>query len=334
MVKANLVIDLISKYLQDDRQGANEIVLKIIAEEETNKHYKSANQLTSLLDNAQLFRDETEAWEEELHLIPTDRDRNLELFEVVKSQKTLNDIIQSPDTIKNIGLLLKEWTSRARLAEFRLNPIKNVLFFGPPGCGKTLCAHVIAGELKLPLIIVHTDALISSLLGETSVNLRKIYNSIGENRSAILFFDEFDAIAKSRTDNNEHGEIRRTVTSILQMLENSSKNVLTIMATNHPQILDNATWRRFDLLIEFPKPDKEQVQQLIDLKLQHFSHEEINVEEIFPVTENLNHADIERACIQAIKEAVLNNQSTILKSGFEEKLREQVSRKILIENLV
>lgn len=279
MVRDQLVKELISSIFNEDKEELNRILLDIIATEKKIKHYKFANEVTFLLDNYLTQKIEKDSWTEEFNLIPTDRDRDLELFKVIWSTKGLKDMILNKELEKKIKRLLNEWNIRTKLASYKIKPNKNILFYGPPGCGKTLCAHVIAGELKLPLIKIQTESIISSLLGETAVNLKKIFNTIGEEKTAIVFFDEFDVIAKSRTDNQEHGEIRRTVAILLQIIENTNSNLLVITATNLPQLLDKAIWRRFDQVIEFSKPNNNEIQKLTDLKLRNYPFQmDLNVQ--------------------------------------------------------
>lgn len=330
MVRNQLVKELISSIFNEDKDELNRILLDIITTEKKIKHYKFANEVTFLLDNYLTQKIEKDSWTEEFKLIPSDRDRDLELFKVIWSTKGLKDIILNKELEKKIKRLLKEWNIRTKLASYKIKPNKNILLYGPPGCGKTLCAHVIAGELKLPLIKIQTESLISSLLGETAVNLKKIFNSIGDEKTAIVFFDEFDVIAKSRTDIQEHGEIRRTVAILLQIIENTSSNLLVITATNLPQLLDKAIWRRFDLVIEFSKPDNDEIQKLTELKLRNYPHEKIDINEISSI-EKLSHADIERACIEAIKNAIIENQKIVRIENIIYYIKEEVLRKEKIE---
>ena len=332
MVRDLLVKELISSIFNEDKEELNRILLEIVASEKKIKHYKFANEVIRLLDIYQTQKIEKETWTEEFKLIPTDRDRELELFKVIWSSKGLKDIILKNELEKKIKRLLKEWNIRTKLASYNIKPNRNILFYGPPGCGKTLCAHVIAGELKLPLIKIQTESIISSLLGETAVNLKKIFNSIGDKKTAIVFFDEFDAIAKSRIDNQEHGEIRRTVTILLQIIENTNSNLLIITATNLPQILDKAMWRRFDSIIEFSKPDNSEIKKLLELKLRNYPHENIDINEIRSI-EKLSNADIERECIEAIKNAIIINQKIVRNENILYYVKEEVLRNEKIETI-
>ena len=132
-------------------------------------------------------------------------------------------------------------------------PTNRILLCGPPGCGKTLTANAIASEIGIPVAYVKLDGLISSYLGQTGTNIRKIFDYV-KNKRIVLFLDEFDAIAKKRDDANELGEMKRVVMTLLQNMDAMPANVFLIAATNHHHLLDSALWRRFDisLFLELP----------------------------------------------------------------------------------
>lgn len=183
-----------------------------------------------------------------------------------------------------------------------------IIFFGPPGCGKTLAAEVIAFELSLPIAIVRLDALVSSLLGETAANLRAVFDYIAQV-PLVALFDEFDAIGKERSDTSEHGELRRVVNAVLQMMDAYQGKSMILAATNHESILDSAIWRRFDETIEFPMPTNKQIVEILSSKLRgvrrEFDTEEKIVIQIFS---RCSGADIERIVRRAVKRMILKGQ--------------------------
>ncbi|MFZ5721569.1 MAG: AAA family ATPase [Pseudomonadota bacterium] len=137
-----------------------------------------------------------------------------------------------------------------------------------PGCGKTLCAEVFAAELGLPLYVVKIDRLISSYLGETAANIRKIIE-FARKQPCVLFLDEFDALARSRDDTSEHNELRRVVNSLLLFIDRIRPEGFMIAATNLDQSLDPAIWRRFDEVIWFDKPDRQMIERFLKLKFKN-----------------------------------------------------------------
>jgi SpoVK/Ycf46/Vps4 family AAA+-type ATPase len=204
--------------------------------------------------------------------------------------------------------VLEEHRRADILRTYGLQPSSKVLFFGPPGCGKTMAAEVIAYELDLPLAIVRIDTLVSSYLGETAANLRKVFDFIEQN-AVVALFDEFDALGKERADNSEHGELRRVVNAVLQMMDAYRGKSLLIAATNHEQILDSAVWRRFDDTLEFPLPSAELLPQILQLKLRGVRRQfEVDAPELAKMFNGLSPADIERIVRRAIKRMILRNQ--------------------------
>lgn len=331
MVKANELIELFKKIADKDNNGFFETTLQIINSERSKNHFTLATTLTALLERIQDNDSIIEPWIEEFSTIPLDRDRMLELFQIKTSKKTLNDIILNTETKKLIKKILLEWNERSYLSKYGMHPIRKVLFFGPPGCGKTLCASVLAGEMQIPLLEVKTDSLISSLLGETSINLRKVFESVHNSRRAILFFDEFDAIAKSRLDIQEHGEIRRSVSNLLNFIDNSPSNILVIVATNHPKILDIAVWRRFDEILQFPPPTNGEIKELIKLKLKNYKYTIKLDSNLITKLSNLTHGDIEHICFDSIKSSILNNVEEINMDLFLRKIEDYHQRKQKLE---
>lgn len=173
-------------------------------------------------------------------------------FEFLQKVDTtsLENIFLSEKLDKDYKLLLKEWREEKKLKELGLFPRSTLLLHGPPGSGKTLLAKHIAKELNLPLYLVRFDSLISSYLGQTASNLKHVFTFASQNR-CVIFLDEIDAIAKSRNDASDLGELKRVVISLLQNIDSQNSKSLMIAATNHPQVLDTAIWRRFEAVWEF-----------------------------------------------------------------------------------
>lgn len=177
-----------------------------------------------------------------------------------------------------------------------------MLVYGPPGCGKSQLANYVASQLGLPLLTARCDALVSSLLGSTSKNIRNLFEHAA-NRPCVLFLDEFDSLAKARDDQHEVGELKRVVVSLLQNIDRLSKETILIAATNHESLLDSAVWRRFDYRIEMKLPTSEVREQLINHFLQGYTFK--NVKHLVSITEGLSGAIIQQACEAAIRSAVL-----------------------------
>ena len=172
--------------------------------------------------------------------------------------------------------LVKEYRRADEMRRHGLKVRSKLLFCGPPGCGKTLCAEIFAAELGLPLFLVKLDRLISSYLGETAGNVRKIFE-FARKQPCVLFFDGFDALARSRDDSSEHNELRRVVNSLLLFIHHIRPKGFLIAATNLDRSLDLAVWQRFDEVVWFDKPDRSMIGRFLRLKFKNvaiaFDHE-------------------------------------------------------------
>ncbi|WP_316680349.1 AAA family ATPase [Ralstonia flaminis] len=184
------------------------------------------------------------------HLLP---DRIAELVFDVPTRRRLDDLVLPPSVREHVGEFLYEYMHSSLLRQHSLEPRHTALLVGPPGNGKTSLAEVIATELSLPLLSVRYDAVVDSFLGETANRLRKLIDYASLN-PCILFFDEFDAVGKERGDVQETGEIKRVVSSLLTQLDRLPSHSIVVCATNHPELLDRAVWRRFELKLELPLP--------------------------------------------------------------------------------
>ncbi len=187
-----------------------------------------------------------------------------------REQVELSDIFLSEDNLQQILQLIKEQKYADELLKYDL-PINNKVFlFGNSGCGKTTTAKAIATALKKPVYILNLSNIVSSKIGETGQNLKLIFDKASRDK-AVLFLDEFDQIGKARgNDDKDVGEMRRLVNTIIQLIDYFPKNALLICASNHPQIIDIALMRRFQLKISFELPSDEVLNEYYDAILSHF----------------------------------------------------------------
>ncbi|EPA1180234.1 ATP-binding protein [Vibrio fluvialis] len=288
----------------DEFRRASEAVIR---DERQKQHHLLANDLEQILYGEHL-KPAKRNGRNILPIPPVDKERGLPLLDIRQAQRSIEEIILPSTSLASVEELLEEHRRADVLRSYGMKPSGKVIFHGPPGCGKTLAAEVIAFELDLPLAIVRLDALVSSFLGETAANLRKVFEFIAEQPMVVLF-DEFDAIGKERSDSGEHGELRRVVNAVLQMMDAYVGKSLILAATNHEQILDSAIWRRFDETIDFPLPNVEQVQQILSLKLRGVRRQfEIDEKPVLNLFEKRSGADIERIIRRAVKRMILRGQ--------------------------
>lgn len=194
--------------------------------------------------------------------VPVDNDSRLHLIRMERPEPGMTPPVFPPTVSRDIEAVIMERQQADRLADANLEPTRSALFVGPPGVGKTMTARWIASQLGLPLFILDLSAVMSSFLGRTGNNVRAVLDYAKRQR-CVLLLDELDAIAKRRDDATEIGELKRLVTVLLQEIDEWPSNGLLLAATNHPELLDPAVWRRFDSVINFPSPSGGEVKRAI-----------------------------------------------------------------------
>ncbi len=307
MANGKILRQLIKAGASGDSEAFKRASEAIIQEERQKQHHLLANDLEQILYGEHL-KHLKPTRRDALLAPPVDKERGLPLLDIRQAQRPLEEMVLPEDGVAAIEELLEEHRRSDVLRSFGMKPSGKVIFHGPPGCGKTLAAEVIAFELDLPLAIVRLDALVSSFLGETAANLRKVFDFIAEHPMVALF-DEFDAIGKERSDSAEHGELRRVVNAVLQMMDAYQGKSLILAATNHEQILDSAIWRRFDETINFPLPNAQQIQQILSLKLRGVRRQfELDDKTVLGLFSKRSGADIERIVRRAVKRMILRSQ--------------------------
>ena len=214
--------------------------------------------------------------------------------------------------------------SRTSSVPTRCPARRKLLLIGPPGSGKTMTAAALAGELKLPLLAVRLDGLITKYMGETAAKLRQVFDAMVTTRGVYLF-DEFDAIGGDRARPNDVGGIRRVLNSFLQFLEADDSDSLILAATNHKEILDPALFRRFDDVIRYGYPSPEQVEMLVKDRLNSFDLSRVQWDKVRRAASSLSFAEVGRASSEAAKAAILEDRAEIETNQLLEMLRERAA---------
>ena len=216
----------------------------------------------------------------------------------------------------------REYAARDRLAHHGLRYRQKILLYGSPGCGKTMGAERIAWNTGLTLVKVRFDAMVSSYLGETATNLREVFEAAVAS-PCLLFIDECDALAKSREDSQEVGEIKRLVNTFLQLLdEYEASNGLLVAATNLTKFLDEAVWRRFDDAIEVPKPTDREIEVILKQALSSVEVGSIDWNSIIQKMLNFSAAQVVRAAQDAAKRAILDREELVIQEHLEESIQD------------
>ena len=193
---------------------------------------------------------------------PVDQESRLSIVDIDYSPEASELILASAveEKLEDFMLTIR---NKSKMEDAGLDFNMSLLLYGYPGCGKTSAAKYIAAQMKLPLVVARLDTLVSSLLGSTSKNIHKIFD-YAKRQPCVLFLDEFDAIAKARDDQHEMGELKRVVNSLLQNMDEYCQNGILIAATNHHELLDRAIWRRFQTVIEMPKPEIPEIHRMME----------------------------------------------------------------------
>lgn len=246
MARADLLIDLVEAERCGDKQRFRVLVEAIIAEERSNQHHLVADRLSEIITTV----GSTE-------LLPRDEasSRVAELVLDLVPRRRLETMQLKPNLRKAVEELIEEHKRAELLRSHGLEPRNRVLLDGPPGNGKTTLAEAIACETMLPFYVVRYEGVVSSFLGETASRLDAVFE-FARTRRCVLFFDEFDTIAKERSDTHETGEIKRVVSTLLLQIDRLPAHVVAICSTNHSELLDRAAWRRFQLRLELPAPTR------------------------------------------------------------------------------
>lgn len=235
-----------------------------------------------------------------------DKEYNEFVIEKLTSDYSFSNLICENDVRTDLEFFIKEHKAKEILNRFELPVANKLLLYGPSGCGKTLASYVIAGELEKMMVVINLGAIVSSRLGETSKNLSKVFKR-ATHEDLIIFFDEFDSLGKIRDYDQDHGEMKRIVNTILQLFDYLPQSSIVIAATNQINMIDEALLRRFDLNIKFHLPTEERINELIELTLKNglfkFDKPKL-IKQIVKETVGLSYYAIQKSLITAIKRSL------------------------------
>lgn len=321
MASADQLKALLKSHIDSDDAHFFSVAMQIAAHEAKLGHGKLAEEMRALIDAAKSRRSAESITRKPIP-IAQPRGELSNLLEVTYPTSRLNDMVLDDVVSTGLKRIILEQRNFSKIRGHGLSPRRKLLLVGPPGTGKTMTASVLAGELNIPLFLVRLDALITKFMGETAVKLRQLFDAISDVRG-IYFFDEFDAIGSQRGLTNDVGEIRRVLNSFLQMIEQDYSNSVVIAATNHPELLDYAVFRRFDDVIEYGLPQREQIVALLKARLANFKLRNPRWNDLAATAEGLSYADVARATEEAIKDAIIHDQQNLSSHGLEKTLEER-----------
>ena len=325
MAASKHLIALLRSHIDGDNEQFLSVAMQVAAHEARQGHGNLAKQLRELVDEARALKARKTS-----KLVPLAKPKGdlAALISVSYSETRLTSMVLPAIFTERLKRIVTEQRQHHQLIAHGFSPRRKILLIGPPGSGKTMTASALAGELTLPLFTVVLESLITRFMGETASKLRLIFDAMPQTRG-LYFFDEFDAIGTRRAEGNDVGEIRRVLNSFLQFLENDESESLIVAATNYPELLDPALFRRFDDVIHYELPDPSITEGLLRARLSKFDTYGINWKNIVEAASELNQAEVARAADEAAKRAILDGHTRVTRDDLLTAISE---RKAFIED--
>ncbi|HWK04495.1 MAG TPA: ATP-binding protein [Puia sp.] len=325
MAAGDQIKSLIKSFGEGNEERFFASAMQIAASEARQGHAMLAQELKSLIDGAKKNRELTQLDRGKIvNISPQKRELN-ELLEVFQPRINLSDMILELEIKDRLERLIREHRQIDLLLHHNLTPRRKLLLTGPPGTGKTMTAQAIAGELGIPVFIIRLDGILSKYMGESIAKLRMIFDLMPQQRGVYLF-DEFDSIGSHRNQGQDIGEIKRILNSFLINIEKDLSNSIIIAATNMPDLLDKALFRRFDDIINYPLPDKKGIEAAIQKYTEGFSFDgKPDYAGLADHAAGLNYSEIFTACQETIKEMVLSGRDKLHKTYLWNSLKNKKS---------
>lgn len=318
MARADLLVDLVKYAVTNNKPMIRKVAEAAIAEERSKQHTILADRL-----EAELNRLSIDPQHNNYNIINKNALGNNpeNLITEVNPQKKICDLLLPQEVIIFREEFLQEQYRVDLLRSYGLEPRNRILLIGAPGNGKTSLAEAIAESLMVPLFVVKYDSIIGTYLGETATRLRKLID-FASTRKCVLFFDEFETLGKERGDIHETGEIKRVVSSLLLQIDDLPSHVTVIGATNHPELLDRAVWRRFQIRINLPTPNNSSIEKYLNyFQDKHNLRFNVSTQSIAKKLTGTNYAEIEEFCLTILRKYVLSLPNSDIKKIVQNELR-------------
>ena len=313
MATAEQIKSLVMSHFSDNAERFYTIALQVAAHEASQGHGAVAHDIRHIIDKSrkQKCRRPSPFVGDLSHLILSD-----------EPQIPIASLVLPKDLKQRIERVLHEYKQQHKLKLHGLTHRRKILLVGPPGTGKTMSAKVLAHELHLTLHTIQVDKLVTKFMGETSAKLRQIFDLI-QQKEGVYLFDEFDAIGGERSLDNDVGEMRRVLNAFLQFIEQDQSDSLIVAATNSPKLLDRALFRRFDDVLYYKDPAPELRNVLMKNVLASFLPENFALDQFVKKSAGLSHAEIDYACRDAIKQAILSDKQYVNATQLKKMLKER-----------
>lgn len=306
VARSDLLINLVKAGSSGDMYLFKQTVQAMIAEESAKQHHALADRLKESLNSSK----------QNISAVQFDKNVNTSFsnfYEEIIPQLTFQDLVLSSDNQKVLNEIVEEQLRAELLYSYNLKPRHRILLMGPPGNGKTSLAEAMANSLLVNLYKVRYENVISSFLGDTASKLSVLFSELSSQK-CVLFLDEFDVLAKERGDIHETGEIKRVVSTLLMLIDSLPPHVILVAATNHPELLDSASWRRFQARVELQKPSLHEIENYLNKFVINSNVEwNISVRAMAAKLNNKSFAEVKDFCENVMRRFVLSSGSKSVK---------------------
>jgi len=320
MARSDILLSIVKSAIGNDSLSLRKAIEALIADERSKSHHILGDRLNELLSIQGNQSNKS---------TPFIQNGARELVFEVIPVKRFSDLVLKQNVLDICMEVVEEHHRVDLLGSYGLEPRHRILFVGPPGNGKTTLAEAIASELMYPLIVVRYENIIGSYLGETASRLQKVFE-IARARKCVIFLDEFETLGKERGDTRETGEIKRVVSSLLLQIDRLPSHTVVITASNHPELLDRAVWRRFQVKVQLPPPTKEQCIRFIENYEVRtgFSFKTAHTE-LADKLAGISFSEIEEFCVDVLRRCILNHTQDNPKEVIKSRIKNLESRYVL-----
>ncbi|UVS82784.1 ATP-binding protein (plasmid) [Burkholderia glumae] len=308
MARSDQIKALLRAHASEDSPQFYAVATQVAADEARRGHTRLAAELRELIDAARVKAHSPRPVRPTPLVQP--KGELVELLSVKYPSDRLSQMVLTGEVRGKLDRILREQREAERLKAHDLVPRRKILLVGRPGTGKTMTASALAGELRLPLFTVRFDSLITKFMGESSSKLRLVFDALKQTRG-VYFFDEFDSLGLQRGSQHDVAEMRRTLNMFLQLLDQDDSDSLILAATNHAKDLDIALFRRFDDVVRYAVPNREQIRLLLENRLASYVATDFDFELATAAAEGQSQAEISRACVDTIKDTILNGDERV-----------------------